>query len=285
MPVQLSATFHISKSNPNAIETVDIVLNQWKFPGGEIGIRLMDEVFEDETYNITVNGIISSDDIISLANICNALKHNDIPRNQISVTMPYFPYARQDRVCHSGESFALETFINLIDSMYFHRMTVYDLHSSVSTKLLNQSNKIVHEVLQHELMINLPKHDWYIAPDAGATAKINKHANVTDDNLIVLNKTRTSNKVIHEIVPLQNNFEQFNGKAVVIDDICDGGATFISVAQTLKKINPTISLSLAITHGIFSKGLDELKQYYDTLYVVNLMNSNINSSEVIQLTV
>lgn len=279
MPVQLSAT------NPSVLETLDIDLNQWKFPGGEVGIRLMDDVFEDETYTITVNGIVTSDDIISLANICNALKHNDIPRNQISVTIPYFPYARQDRVCLSGESFALETFVDLIDSMYFHRITVYDLHSNVSIKLLNQSNKIVHEVLQHELMINLPKHDWYIAPDAGSTTKINKHTNVTDDNLIVLNKTRTSNKVIHEIVNRRNIFEQFNGKAVVIDDICDGGATFISVAQTLKKINPTISLSLAITHGIFSKGLDELKQYYDTIYVVNLMNNNINPNEIIQLTI
>ena len=85
MPVQLSATFHTSKSNPNAIETVDIVLNQWKFPGGEIGIRLMDEVFEDETYNITVNGIISSDDIISLANI-----FAELPIPNISFVYPLF---------------------------------------------------------------------------------------------------------------------------------------------------------------------------------------------------
>ena len=258
-------------------------VNSWKFPGGEIGVRLVDETASDETYIISLTNIVTSDDIMSLANICNALKHNCVPRSQIIVYMPYFSYARQDRVCHTGESFALETFIQLLDAMYFHKLIVLDLHSNVAKKLLNQSTKIIEEKQQHEIMKNLPKHDWYVAPDTGATNKIFKHSGITRENLITMNKSRTDAGIVHDTVSNQLNFNDFKGTAVVIDDICDGGATFISVAQSLKKLNPNISLNLAITHGIFSKGLEELSQYYDSIYVVNLMNDNIPSTKIIGL--
>lgn len=271
MSIEMSAVAWSS----NGPQEYPIEIKNWKFPGGEIGIQLMNDIRDTETFIIYLNGIVTSDDIMTLANICNALKWNNVPRSNISVGMPYFPYARQDRVCHSGESFALETFVQLLNTMYFQNLIVSDLHSRIAKKLLNQSNKTVNEYQQHELMKNLPKHDWYVAPDTGATNKIFKHSGITRENLITMNKSRTDAGIVHDTVLNQLNFNDFKGTAVVIDDICDGGATFISVAKTLKKLNPHITLNLAITHGIFSKGLDELKQYYDTIYVVNLMNNNI----------
>ena len=273
---------------PFSYDHLGMSIKQWKFPGGEVGIKLDGDLFDDEMYDILVDGIVSSDDIIAVANTCNALKHRNVPRSRISVTMPYFPYARQDRICHSGESFALETFIQLLDAMYFDKLTVWDLHSDVSVRLLNQSNKIIIHKKQHELMKNLPQFEWYIAPDTGASSKILSHGAVNPDNLIILNKTRTECGISYEMEQLQSKlqcsmFRVAMGSAVIVDDICDGGATFISVAQSLKKLNPNISLNLAITHGIFSKGLEELSQYYDSIYVVNLMNDNIPSTKIIVL--
>lgn len=59
-----------------------------------------------------------------------------------------------------------------------------------------------------------------------------------------------------------NGFDMTNKKLLVIDDICDGGGTFVLLANELKKHNPT-RFSLFVTHGIFSKGVEVL---YDAGY-------------------
>jgi ribose-phosphate pyrophosphokinase len=52
--------------------------------------------------------------------------------------------------------------------------------------------------------------------------------------------------------------EQLKDKHVIIvDDICDGGRTFIELAKVLKS-NKVKNITLFVTHGIFSKGVDAL---------------------------
>jgi ribose-phosphate pyrophosphokinase len=53
---------------------------------------------------------------------------------------------------------------------------------------------------------------------------------------------------------------------IVVDDICDGGRTFVEIA---KQLPPVTKLVLAVTHGIFSKGLRELLQYYNEIVTTN----------------
>jgi len=57
---------------------------------------------------------------------------------------------------------------------------------------------------------------------------------------------------------------------IIIDDICDGGATFINIAKILtgyKEFKGKIYL--IVTHGIFSKGFAELSQYFKGIYCTN----------------
>jgi ribose-phosphate pyrophosphokinase len=51
---------------------------------------------------------------------------------------------------------------------------------------------------------------------------------------------------------------------VIVDDICDGGRTFLEIAKTIRSKKRNISIFgdkiyLVVTHGIFSAGFDELK--------------------------
>jgi ribose-phosphate pyrophosphokinase len=55
---------------------------------------------------------------------------------------------------------------------------------------------------------------------------------------------------------------------LVVDDICDGGATFISAAKILREKGAP-KLSLYISHGLFTKGLGPLLEYYDKIYFTN----------------
>ena len=73
-------------------------------------------------------------------------------------------------------------------------------------------------------------------------------------------------------------------KILIVDDLCDGGATFIAEAKYLKKLFPDISLSLFVYHGIFSKGITILLEHFDHIYCTNSYQT-INHSSVTQLEV
>lgn len=75
-----------------------------------------------------------------------------------------------------------------------------------------------------------------------------------------------------------------NSSIVIIDDLCDGGATFIAEAKYLREIGFRGKLYLMITHGLFTKGLDRLLQYFDRIYCTNSY-STIRHPRVIQLEV
>jgi ribose-phosphate pyrophosphokinase len=53
-----------------------------------------------------------------------------------------------------------------------------------------------------------------------------------------------------------------------VDDICDGGGTFIGLVDALKKKNAG-DLYLAVSHGIFSKGFDELTGSFKTIFTTD----------------
>ncbi len=53
---------------------------------------------------------------------------------------------------------------------------------------------------------------------------------------------------------------------LIVDDICDGGGTFIGIAEQLPFIG---DLALYTTHGIYSKGLDPIKRWFKQIYTTN----------------
>lgn len=52
---------------------------------------------------------------------------------------------------------------------------------------------------------------------------------------------------------------------LIIDDICDGGGTFIQLAEKLKGLGAA-KIGLFVTHGIFSKGYKDLNKWFDKIY-------------------
>lgn len=254
----------------------------WKFPGGEVGVQIQDtEFITDSSYAcIYVNGIMDSQEFMQLLNLLDALWHLRVKKENIHLTLPYFPYARQDRVCHQGESAALAMFIRQLFTGLFGQLTVWDLHSKVSEDALQMACKLYDVAFFHvkqEIFSNMLYFDWYIFPDAGAKAKSNNSLHA-EDRKIILNKQRIGSDVVYMYEP----FDKYSGHAIVLDDICDGGRTFVSLGQMLKETQPNLKLSLYVTHGIFSAGLDKLGEIYDTIYTPNLMNAALEHHPKIQ---
>lgn len=110
---------------------------------------------------------------------------------------------------------------------------------------------------------------FLISPDAGSNKKIfdlAKSINYTGE-IIRCDKLRdiSTGKIIETIVYK----DDLKGRDVIIvDDICDGGNTFIQLAKVLKQKNAG-KIYLVVTHGIFSAGFDGLGEYFDGIYCTN----------------
>ena len=114
------------------------------------------------------------------------------------------------------------------------------------------------------------RNDYYIiCPDAGARKRIDTIAKeVQTDKVIYFNKKR--DLLTGNILGIDSEYQNFkNKKCIIIDDICDGGRTFIEIAKYLKSYDAD-EIILYITHGIFSKGLECLKEAgIDKIFTTN----------------
>ena len=242
----------------------DIPLKVWKFPCGEVGVKI-ENGFASEEVEVTLLWD-SNDDLIALGQLVDALRHNDV--QHISLNIPYFPYSRQDRRCNPGEGHALKMVADYINSLGFSAVYTMDAHSFVLEAVV----KNLRVAEQAECAWRLPSFDVFVAPDAGASKKIFKlTASRQGAEVIVADKKRdATGKIIETSI---SGGESITGKSVcVVDDLCDGGATFIELGKVLKKYEPA-SLDLYVTHGFFTKGVGILTPFYDTIYVSNLMNN------------
>lgn len=242
----------------------------WKFPAGEVGVRvdIGESVTEPHMLNLKFKG---SDDIIELLLEVDALRRYYGASTEIWLNALYFPYARQDRVMQEGESHSLKVIADLINSCNFTKVFVADPHSDVVEALVNNC-KIYHQVDAIEDTVHdLAKYDFFIAPDAGALKKIYKIAQRHKKPVICASKVRdvATGEILGMQVQQEDYLKLLNNTALVIDDICDGGKTFLELRKTL----PTIAdVDLYVTHGIFSKGKEELSRNFNEIFCYNDMS-------------
>ena len=262
----------------NRTENNPIEVKLWTFPGGERGckIELEDESLlleEEHVFLIRVH-FRSSDDLIDLLLLNNAIRNMFILARKIDLVLhiPYFPYARQDRVMSPGESLSLQVVVDLIKSCDPHSVVVHDPHSDVLAGMFKPGQLIVVQQ-QHliELDISESVPTYLVSPDAGALKKIYKIAQKYELPVIEATKIRDVSTGNITGTKVENLGIADKVDLIVVDDIIDGGKTFIELAKELKKVYNINRLVLVASHGIFSKGLDVLEDY-DMIYVQNNMS-------------
>ncbi len=255
---------------------INLEYTRFNFSAGEVSIKLS---ANNKAYwrdvqpapHIITAKIRSSDDVMALLLAVNAIREMDTYKRPIVLILPYLPYGRQDRVCDIGEAFSLKVFTGLVNSLNLDEVITFDPHSSMSKGLIN--NLVV--VSQAEIIFkNLPLLQRLISgvtlvsPDQGATKKVDLLARFMGCNYIKADKVRdpVTGKILETVV----YHDDFQGADVFIsDDIVDGGKTFIELAKVLKTKNAG-KVILYVTHGIFSKGVEEIfNGGVDEIYTTN----------------
>lgn len=262
------------------MEVREVEVKVFTFSGGEQHVQIgkLKEGMKFGSRVIIEHEVRTSADLMTLVMAKNAIDHllNFVP-HQVELVMLYVPYARQDRVCEKGEAFGLEAFASIINSLNFARVTVADPHSDVTQALIKNLFIIPQEdIAFHALRWKLRKEDFaLVSPDGGALKKIFKLSKKMDLPVHCADKIRDT--ATGEIIRTSINVDDFQGKnLMIVDDICDGGRTFIELAKVLRERNAG-KIELYVTHGIFSKGMKELNVNFDCIHSFNIWENNVDN--------
>jgi ribose-phosphate pyrophosphokinase len=274
----------------------DIPIKSFKFSGGEIQVKVPDEIFKTldkvTIYSpivfrdisvpvVTVKAfLLNSDAIMELLLITDALKNEHIFINILLV--PYFPYARQDRVCVEGEAFSLSVITRLLIDKVFtsigRKIITYDIHSDKISTLLEKTDVNFKNIIPSHLFKTLnQEYDYIIAPDKGSKERAENFSKVLETPIVYASKVRdaTTGYIISSEVNLPSQAK----KVLIVDDICDGGFTFVKLARIIKHESfrnggDNVQIDLFVTHGIFSKGFDVFDELIENIYYLNTRNQD-----------
>lgn len=229
------------------------------FSGGETHLNLDRSVTFDKKVLVQAH-INSAQTLMETLHVLDALRHRGITPD---LFIPYCPYSRADRIVGNGggDSFGLAIFADMF-WMMCDKIITLDMHSDKGMEVLCDSiASTIVNIIPYEIFINtlIKKYNMQsfclVSPDKGAEEKVAFYAEKFKVPHFKLNKVRDQEQkgkiikyeAINEFVPCDH--------AIILDDICDGGATFLMAASCIPR--PT-KLHLGVTHGIFSKGLSIL---------------------------
>lgn len=254
-----------------------LTIEQFTFAGGEPHLRILGDLSQVSSVSIS-HRINSFNDVGFLLLAVDALRRAGIQK--LSLILPYLPAARQDRVMVAGEPLSVKIYTDLINSLQFEQVTVLDVHSEVGIALLDRCHAVSNAFFIQEVLKQLGE-VILVSPDGGALKKIYK-LSAALGGLPVVEGSKIRDVKTGKLSSFKVYAEDLKGaNCLVVDDICDGGGTFLGLAEALKAKGAG-ELYLAISHGIFSKGVAPLAQAYQHIFTTNSIKTLAEHSQLTQ---
>jgi len=259
---------HIKAFQIGQQQATDLPFDSFTFNGGEEHVRITKALEQVSHIEITTR-LNNSAAFMQLAVTVDALQRQYGNQVAIELVAPYFPYARQDRVCNAGEALGVAVMAKLINALNYQKVTIRDAHSDVTPALINNVVNLPQAVLlaRHQGLVDQLKAGelTLIAPDAGAAKKVHNLAKYFGGGIAVVQAEKVRDVATGEITHTAIFGDITNQDVLITDDICDGGRTFIELAKVLKQQGAK-RVSLFVTHGIFANGLAVFDGLIDAIY-------------------
>jgi ribose-phosphate pyrophosphokinase len=251
----------------------DSVRSTWRYPGGEVGVRAT----AGPVPRKLLARVQCSDDLMALLMYLGAVR-----AEVQQVCIPYLPYARQDRVAVPGDPIAIDVLARVLASTGVRSFATVDAHSPAALAAFTAAGCTLQNVpampwLERFLAAIRSRPGqpcWFVAPDKGAIARTGAAA-------ALLQRPDHPIGVVHCLKVRDSHTGKLQGftvdqgssprdlgpdpLVVIVDDICDGGGTFLGVAQALRTTYGPLPLHLWTTHGIHSRGVAELATTFTTI--------------------
>ena len=219
-----------------------------KFACGEIYAKPVESVRGDDVFIIQTGTGNVNEELIELFIILDSMKRSFA--RSIHVVIPYYPYARQDRVASPREPITAKLMAKLIEEAGADHVITMQIHSEQQQGFFGfpidhlNARKLFAKYFQNKKIKDLV----VVAPDAGAAKDADRLARLLGVTIAVMSKMRPGfNKA--EITSLVGDVKGKN--CIIFDDMIDTAGSVCAACELLKK-NGAKDVYVAATHGVFS---------------------------------
>lgn len=276
-----SKEFCEKEESPCSIK--QIKTKETHFANKEIKTEILDSIRGLDIYIIqdVANkelGYCVDENIMALKTAIDTARRSDA--HYITVILPAYPYARQDksiyRECITAALIARE-----IEELGANRVITLDIHNTATAgffrkailEILNAKKNICEYVKENIPLDNLT----IIAPDTGAVRRSQEFAEKLQRPLAIVYKQRDYSKpsTVAKTILIG---EVANQDCLIVDDMIATGGTIIKVAKTLRE-NGSNKIYVACSLAFFD---GEAKALFDEAYKDNLIELIIGTDAVHQ---
>ncbi len=223
-----------------------------RFKDGECYVQISENIRGEDVFLIQSTCTPVNESLMELLILIDAAKRASAGR--ITVVMPYFGYARQDRKAEAREPITSKLVADLLTKAGANRVLAVDLHVAQiqgffdipvdEVSIVPLFSKYFAEKNLSDIVI--------VAPDVGAVKKARIMAKRLDTPIAIIDKRRT----VHNDTEIINIVGDIAGKTVILlDDIIDTGNTIAKSADLLAKTAKEVYI--CATHAVFSNGCDQ----------------------------
>lgn len=258
--------------NLTHVEKSDIAYHIDTFPDGEKSLVIDSNINHKTDCVNLITRLSSMDNIFVMLQAADILNRHGVV---FDLYISYLMSMRMDRVMDFNRPFSLRVVANMIKNCGARNKYVLEPHSERTLEELDAKQWVTDfDCLRDSTIkfrVNSTNNLGVIFPDAGAK----KRYLISSNNVVCFTKKRdlsTGTGKILEIAPeTEYDFNElaYSNDFLLIDDLCDGGGTFVGVANKVREINKNAKLSILVTHLVNDRGLENLSNNFDEVFISN----------------
>jgi len=226
-----------------------------KFSDGEIQVEIEESVRGMDTFLVQPTCPPVSHNLMELLIMLDAVKRASASR--ITVVIPYYGYARQDRKVVPRTSISARLVANLITIAGASRILAMDLHAGQIQGFFDIPVDHLYALpVQFNYLKKITGDIVVVSPDAGGVERVRELAKRLNASIAIIDKRREKANV-SKVMSIVGNVK--NKTAILLDDMIDTGGTIVQAAQTLMQ-NGASSVYACCTHPVLSgNAVEKLK--------------------------
>lgn len=220
-----------------------------RFSDGEIQINIDESVRGKDVYLIQSTSDPVNDNLMELLIMIDAVRRASA--RSINIVMPYYGYARQDRLTRAREPITAKLVADMLQTAGADQVLSLDLHApqiqgffDIPVDNLMGAPLLADYFLRNKLQENAV----VVSPDHGGVTRARKLAEFLGTGIAIVDKRRPRANVSE----VMNIIGDVKGKrAIIIDDMIDTAGTITLAAKALMDAGAT-EVYASATHAVLS---------------------------------
>ncbi len=242
-----------------ALDADPVPTSAYEFANGEIFVRFEESVRGSDAFVVQSVTTPVNTWIMETLLMVDALKRASAKR--ITVVMPFYPYARQDKKHRGREPISARLIADMFKTAGADRLMTVDLHTA---QIQGFFDGPVDHLFALPLLADHVEEKWgdrdlvVVSPDAGRVRVAERWTDRLGCGLAIIHKRRDPN--VPNEVKVGEVVGDVRGKTcILVDDMIDTGGTITKAAELLFD-NGAVDVIVTATHGVLSgPAMDRLK--------------------------